>query len=240
MSNAAGEYFLSQATEFGIMAPPILNGEAMVLVDPATRLSIHLADSIDHQKLPGEIWTAARDQVAAIGGYLLEVAQKVYPGVDYVDSGSTRLRTGRQPAAGFLDAFTPAQKKLKTGHLRNFLAEVVMPDEIPENIREDFMSKVTGHNRQLTDFSAVLLTTAELYSGKPIGRLGNISCIAVTGHGKATDSAPFTRILRPPLSVSRPLSTNDVLAVMALQESRAIAHEATSQAMRRPYRGGLM
>ena len=210
------------------------------LVDPAKRLSIHMADSIDHQDLPQAIERVTREQVLAIGDYIMQITDVAYPDIMRVTASEGPLRLGDYSARGFLSAFTPAQKRLKTGHMRNFTAEVITPEEIPEDVHKDLMRKATANNRQLTGYAAYLMTTADLYSGKRIGRLGNISCITAAGHGKATDIAPFSRISRPAIAVSRPLSTNDVLTVMASQESRAIAHVVTSQAMRRPYSGGLM
>ena len=212
----------------------------MALADPAKRMSIHLADSKDHQALPNEIRDTTADHVKKIGDYLLYAASIAYPDVAYINDSTSFVRSAVNPAVAFLDAFTPAQKKLKTGHLRTFTAEVVMPEEIPEAVYSDLQHKATGHKRHITDYSAYLLTTAELFSGKKIGKLGSISCIAVTGHGESTDHAPFTRIIRPPLFIAKPLTTNQTLAFAALQESRTNAHAVQAEAMQRPYRGGLM
>jgi len=243
MSTAAGEYFSRQAIEFGVTAPQILDGSPAVLVDPAKRLSIHMADSIDHQALPQEIAGATRDQVVAVGDYLMQIAEITHPNMKYVDAEPGPLRSGGFAAKSFLQAFTPAERRLKTGHMRNFTAEVITPGEIPDDILDNLLRSATGINRQIrqvTEHTAYLMTTAELHSGKLRGRLGNISLIAVARHSAAKDSVPFSRIVRPAIAVSKPLSTNDMVAINALQESSDNAHKVESYARRHPYSGGLM
>lgn len=242
MSTAAGEYFARQATEFGVTTPPILSGEPVALIDPARRLSIHLADSIDHQALPQEIADATKEQVMTIGNYLMQVAEIAHPNTKYVDVELGPLRSGGFAAKSFLQAFTPAQKRLRTGHMRNFTAEVITPGEIPDGILDNLLQSASGINRQIrqvTEHTAYLMTTAELHSGKLRGRLGNVSLIAVARHSAANDAVPFSRIVRPAIAVSRPLSTNDALAINALQGSHDNAHKVESYARRHPYRGGL-
>ena len=170
----------------------------------------------------------------------MHAASVAHPDVEYVSDETSLIRSVVTPGAAFLDAFTPTQRKLKTGHFRNFTAEVVMPYEVPEKIHESLLRRVAGHKRHITDHVAYLMTTAELFSGKNMGRLGSISCIAVTGHGEPVGTAPFARIIRPPIFVSKPLTTNQTLAFGALQESRARAYVVQSQAMQYPYRGGLL
>lgn len=208
MSVLAGEHFSAQAVAIGTTLPAVLRGKPIALADPVKRMSIHMAGSIDHQDLPNEIRNATLGHVKGISGYLMYATGTAYPQASYVNGETSFVRSDINPAVAFFDAFTPAQKRLKTGHLHTFTAEVIMPEEVPEAMYSDLHRKAAGHKRYITDYVACLLTTAELFSGKKIGRLGSISYIAVTGHGEATDHAPFTRLIKPPLFITQPLTTN--------------------------------
>lgn len=94
MSALAGEFYASQAAQYDIKMPTILNGEPVNLIDPAVRLSVHVADSIDHEKLPRDIWAATRDQVENIGNHFIELSEIAYPDMDTILPTSDDIKHG--------------------------------------------------------------------------------------------------------------------------------------------------
>lgn len=108
---------------------------------------------------------------------------------------------------------------------------------MPEDILVELTDAMAERERHVSEFMAYLKTTAELYSGRYIGTLGSISCIAVAGRGAPAGDAPYSQRLKWPVTASRPITTSDNLAMSALRQSRAIGGRIEAQGlMQRPRR----
>lgn len=167
MSKAAFAYYQESFQQAEAM-PPILSGEPARLLPQGARISVQRPDPENVQHVFNNYRAAVTDVgrfVAAQAGCDERAANPMYV-------GQNTLQVKR-----IADLLEPP--KLHAGHLRDVTIEAVNPDEIAPRLLERATERrddsVLWHNRETT---ATLVTSAELYAGRVLGRVAMATFIA--------------------------------------------------------------
>jgi len=235
------DYFRVDQCPAEISPPAVLDGTPVLLAPEAARLPLHMLDAPAIKERTDPIDEAYIGHIQSIATFVGQLARNQYPDIDSKNTGYGLMRDPKFAAAELVRALTPKQRQLKTGHLRNFTFGVVQPESVPEDILQ-YLDKKTRQFKRIPvpETSVLTLASAELYSGRSLGRIGQVARIAIAGKASESDPTAFTRITYPAFTLIKNLNTNDMLAAVGLSEAIATAQEVKRWQQQNPMSGGLM
>jgi hypothetical protein len=236
MSVHAGEFHAITADVCGLEVPQILNGNVFPLGDPKARLPIHMKDDWRTEERRNAIADDHEAAVRQAAEFLTGATAYLFPGTPVEDNPGYASMFSALSRNAF-ERIVP--KDIAAGHLRDFTVETIMREELPAGTPQRFR-QISARRAHATvpEGEAYLVASAQLFSGRLLGRVGCITQLAVQGaQGYAGDV--FTKIFRPPALYNANLKTNEMLVLSGLWQSSAIGRVVQGDRLSKPASAGL-
>jgi hypothetical protein len=236
MSIRAGEFYAITADVCGLEVPQILNGNVFLLGDPKARLPIHMKDDWRTEERRNAIADDHEAAVRQAAEFLAGATAHLFPGTPTESNAGYASMFGTLSRNAF-ERIVP--KDIAAGHLRDFTVEAIMREELPAGTPQHFQDiSARRASTSVPEGEAYLLASAELFSGRLLGRVGCITQVAVQGVQGYT-RAVFAKIFRPPALYNTNLKTNEMLALSGLWQSSAIGRVVQGDRLSKPASAGL-